>query len=209
MLKFKRILYYFQKRFTARTQEASVLVLTIAVMLLFSGQVLMMGLITTKSLTESGGLGAIQMAAREEAVTAMNDFELEELYPAYMRLVRTARDNTATFTPVAGGNLLCRYGRVACPVGSPDAVGHAWIRTTPVQNVTGVNWSTYRNRVWDDVANEWRPSDFTCDVWLEVRQLPDLTDEWPFTIVARVRGRGIDQILRRQTRIIPRGFSDL
>lgn len=209
MFQLNRLLRYFKQRFTARTQEASVLVLTIAVMLLFSGQVLMMGLITTKSLTESGGLGAIQMAAREEAVTAMNDFELEELYPAYMRLVRTARNDTATFTPVSGGDLLPRYGRCSimpCPVINPLP---PLVRSNVTPNETGVNWVTYRNRVWDDVANEWRPSDFTCDVWLEVRQLPDLTDEWPFTIVARVRGRGIDQILRRQTRIIPRGFSDL
>ncbi len=193
MFQSNHLLRYFKHRFTLRKQEASVLVLTIAVMLLFSGQVLMMGLITTKSLTESGGLGAIQMAAREEAVTAMNDFELEELYPAYVDMVRTARNNTATFTPIAGNDLLLLYGRTA----------------TVRQDATGVNWSTYRNRVWDDTTGNWRNSDFTCDVWLEVRQLPDLTDEWPFTIVARVRGRGIDQILRRQTRIIPSGYGDL
>jgi hypothetical protein len=188
--------------FTSPKKDASVLVLTIALMLLFSGQILMVGMVTTKSLTESGALSAFSMAAREEALGAMADFETRELYPAYMRMVNDARANTATFTPVTAEDLLDNYER--------DAI----FRRNATNNLARMNWSRYRQRLWDPINNVWIEGQFTTDVWLVSPFLlgPDAastTYEWPFTIVARVQGNGVDQVLRRQTTIIPEGFRDL
>jgi hypothetical protein len=184
-------------------QEGSVLILTIALMLLFSGQILMVGMITTKSLTESGALSAFSLAAREEAFGAMTDFETKELYPAYMRMANIARANIATVTPVSGQELLNNYRQTAA------------VRTDAVNNLAQRNWSTYRQRLWDPINNAYVDGPFTTNVWLESRLLPGpsgtMTDgfyEWPFTIVARVRGNGVDQVLRRQTTFIPEGFRD-
>ena len=195
-----------QSNFTRQKQEGSVLILTIALMLLFSGQILMVGLVTTKSLAESGALNALGMAAREEAFGAMADFESKELYPAYMAKVNVARANTTTVTPVTGEELLDDYGR-------DETVR----RTASLarQNGAMVNWSTYRQRLWDPNTNTYINGQFTTDVWLQSRVLPGSSGtvadgfyEWPFTIVARVRGAGVDQILRRQTTMIPEGYRD-
>ncbi len=186
--------------FTRQKQEGSVLILTIALMLLFSGQILMVGLVTTKSLAESGALNALGMAAREEAFGAMSDFEVQELYPAYMAKVNVARADTATFTPVSGEELLNDYGR------------NAALRTNAVTNFAKRNWSTYRQRLWDPNTDAYVNGPFTTNVWFEARSFTNaggqLMYEWPFTIVARVRGTGIDQTLRRQTTMIPEGFRD-
>jgi hypothetical protein len=195
-----------QSNFTRQKQEGSVLILTIALMLLFSGQILMVGLVTTKSLAESGALNALGMAAREEAFGAMADFESKELYPAYMAKVNVARANTTTVTPVTAEELLDDYGR-------DETVR----RTASLarQNGAMVNWSTYRQRLWDPNTNTYINGQFTTDVWLQSRVLPGSSGtvadgfyEWPFTIVARVRGAGVDQILRRQTTMIPEGYRD-
>jgi hypothetical protein len=191
--------------FTSPKKDASVMVLTIALMLLFSGQILMVGMVTTKSLTESGALSAFSMAAREEALGAMADFETRELYPAYMRMVNDARADTGTFTPVTAEDLLDNYDR--------DAI----FRRNATNNLARMNWSRYRQRLWDPINNVWIDGQFTTDVWLVSPFLlgPDAastTDdgyEWPFTIAARVQGNGVDQVLRRQTTIIPEGFRDL
>ena len=191
--------------FTRQKQEASVLILTIALMLLFSGQILMVGLVTTKSLTESGALNALGMAAREEAFSAMSDFETKELYPAYMRMVNLARANTTTFTPVTAEELLDNYNRTAT------------VRTDAVNNLAQLNWSTYRQRLWDSNTDTFVNGQFTTDVWFQARRLAgpdnilnngDDLYEWPFTIVARVRGTGVDQVLRRETTMIPEGYRD-
>jgi len=197
--------------FTRQKQEGSVLILTIALMLLFSGQILMVGLVTTKSLAESGALNALGLASREEAFGAMTDFEVKELYPAYMAKVNVARADTATVTPVTGQELLDDYSRTA----TLPAVSN--LRTDAVNNRAGRNWSAYRQRLWDPNTNAYVNGQFTTDVWFESRRLvgPDNTlntgddvYEWPFTIVARVRGTGVDQTLRRQTTLIPEGFRD-
>jgi hypothetical protein len=191
--------------FTSQKKDASVLVLTIALMLLFSGQILMVGMVTTKSLTESGALSAFSMAAREEAFGAMADFEAMELYPAYMRMVNDARSNTVTFTPISGQELLDNYGQGAA------------VRTDAVNNLAQRNWSTYRQRLWDPINNVWINGPFTTNVWFASQRLAgpdnvlnngDDVFEWPFTIVARVQGNGVDQVLRRQTTMIPEGFRD-
>ncbi len=191
--------------FTRQKQEGSVLILTIALMLLFSGQILMVGMVTTKSLAESGALNALGMAAREEAFAAMSDFETKELYPAYMRMVNLARANTTTFTPVTGEELLDNYNRAAL------------VRRDAVNNRAQRNWSTYRQRLWDPNTDAYVNGQFTTDVWFEARRLAgpdnifnngDDVYEWPFTIVARVRGAGVDQVLRRQTTMIPEGYRD-
>jgi hypothetical protein len=197
--------------FTRQKQEGSVLILTIALMLLFSGQILMVGLVTTKSLAESGALNALGMAAREEAFSAMSDFETKELYPAYMRMVNLARANTATFTPVTAEELLDDYSR------NPTPPNVSNLRTNAVTNFARQNWSTYRQRLWDPNTDAYVNGQFTTDVWFEARRLAgpdnifnnaDDLYEWPFTIVARVRGTGVDQVLRRQTTMIPEGYRD-
>ena len=85
------------------------------------------------------------------------------------------------------------------------------------QNGTRINWSAYRQRLWDPNTNAYINGIFTTDVWFEARRLAgpdnilnngDDVYEWPFTILARVRGPGIDQVLRRQTTIIPEGYRD-
>jgi hypothetical protein len=191
--------------FTSQKKDASVLVLTIALMLLFSGQILMVGMVTTKSLTESGALSAFSMAAREEAFGAMADFETRELYPAYMRMVNIARADIATVTPVSGIDLLDNYGRDAA------------VRRDAVNNLAQVNWSTYRQSLWDPINNVFINGQFTTNVWFFSQRLAgpdnvlnnaDDVYEWPFTIVARVQGNGVDQVLRRQTTMIPEGFLD-
>jgi hypothetical protein len=187
-------------------QQGSVLVLTIALMLLFSGQILMVGMVTTKSLSESGALGAFSIAAREEAFGAMTDFETKELYPAYMRMATVARANLATVTPISGQELWNNY--------NPNGA-NAVFRTDAVNNLGQRNWSAYRQQLWDPVANAYVNGPFTTNVWFESSILPGpsgtLEDgyyEWPFTIVAHVRGNGVDQVLRRQTTMIPEGFRD-
>ncbi|MCE2930699.1 MAG: hypothetical protein LW809_04865 [Vampirovibrionales bacterium] len=201
-----------KSNFARQKQEGSVLILTISLMLLFSGQILMVGLVTTKSLAESGALNALGMAAREEAFGAMADFESKELYPAYMAKVDDARRNVdrndnpvGPVTPVTGEELWDDYSR--------DAV----VRTDEINNLARQDWSDYRQRLWDPNTNAYVNGQFTTNVWFEARLLPgpdnipnsgDDLYEWPFTIVARVRGSGVDQILRRQTTIIPDGFRD-
>ena len=194
-----------KSNFARQKQEGSVLILTISLMLLFSGQILMVGLVTTKSLAESGALNALGMAAREEAFGAMADFESKELYPAYMAKVNVARADTANVTPITGQELWDDYNR------------NATVRKDAVNDFAKRNWSTYRQRLWDPISDTYVNGQFTTDVWFESKVLPgpdnipnsgDDLYEWPFTIVARVRGSGVDQILRRQTTIIPDGFRD-
>ncbi len=196
MKRFKSI----KSSFFLQKQEGSVLILTIALMLLFSGQILMVGLITTKSLSESGALNALGMAAREEAFGAMADFEIKELYPAYMKKVNDAKTDTANVTPVGGGELWDDYSR------------NVIVRKDAVNNFAKRDWSAYRQRLWDPINETYVNGRFTTDVWFESRSYTNagglLMFEWPFTIVARVRGSGVDQTLRRQTTIIPEGYRD-
>jgi hypothetical protein len=123
-----------------------------------------------------------------------------------MAKVNVARANTTTVTPVTAEELLDDYGR-------DETVR----RTASLarQNGAMVNWSTYRQRLWDPNTNTYINGQFTTDVWLQSRVLPGSSGtvadgfyEWPFTIVARVRGAGVDQILRRQTTMIPEGYRD-
>lgn len=122
-----------------------------------------------------------------------------------MRMVNLARANTTTFTPVTAEELLDNYNRAAL------------VRRDAVNNLAQQNWTTYRQRLWDSNTNTFVNGQFTSDVWFEARRLAgpdnilnnaDDVYEWPFTIVARVRGTGVNQVLRRQTTMIPEGYRD-
>jgi hypothetical protein len=206
-------LTFFKKRCPNVKQDASILILTVCLMFLFSGQVLMIGLITTKSMTESGALKAIGMSAREAAYGTMEDFETQELYPAYMKKVQATIADTTTVQNIGPAQLLTDY--------HPNAD----IRKNTTTNMANINWSTYQLKVSNPAstgaANRYNTSPFTCNVWLEVVELPSgtiVTDPttmtaaksyaWPYTIVVQVKGGGVDQTLRRPTHIIPSGYMD-
>ena len=205
------LLAFFKKRCPNVKQDASILILTVCLMFLFSGQVLMIGLITTKSMTESGALKAIGASAREAAYGAMEDFETQELYPAYMKKVQATIADATTIQNIGPAQLLTDY------------YPNAGIRKNTTANMANINWSTYQvklsNPASTSAANRYNTSPFICNVWLEVVELPSgtiVTDPtsmtgtyaWPYTIVVQVKGGGVDQTLRRPTHIIPAGYLD-
>jgi|GEM_PF-6204028 len=175
--------------FFSSTQEGSVLVLTLAMMLVFSGQVLMMGMVTTKSLTETGALQTIGMSAREEAFSAMQDFEAREIYPQFLTWVTTSK-TTLGAQHVTATTFLNSYGNAA------------GFRSNIATNFSKTNWSTYRNRIWDEATNQYVDGVFAVNVWL------DTSSGWPYTVVANVTGSGINQTIRRRSSVIPPGYSD-
>jgi hypothetical protein len=144
------------------------------VMLIFSGQIMMMGLVSNKSLAESGATAAMADGARNAAYQAMDDFEVKDAYPTIMGLINTAKTDTATTTHITATSIFNLYGKTA----------------TTRTDGTGTNWGSYTPTFWMEPA-------------------PSTTDGYPFRIVARVKGNGINQVLYRETRIIPNGYTDV
>jgi hypothetical protein len=180
----------FHTLFQNSRQNASVLVLTLMMMLVFSSQILMMGLVSTKSLTESGAFGAMSLIAREAAYQAMDDFELKEVYPVVMSVIATAKADTGSVNHLTQAEIMADYGKTA----------------TPRQDGVGVNWSAYVPAFWNADTDAYVNGDYRVNVWLEPG--PAATDGWPYQVVAQVKGNGINQTLRRETRLVPDGYSD-
>jgi hypothetical protein len=175
----------------SKKQRASVLVMTLMVMLIFSGQIMMMGLVSNKSLAESGASAAMADGARNAAYQAMDDFEIKDAYPTLMGMINTAKTTTSTTTHITATDVFNLYGK-----------------TAPTRtDGTGTNWEAYTPTFWNSDTNAYVNSPYTVNVWLEPAS--GTTDGYPFRVVARVKGNGINQVLFREVRVVPNGYTDI
>jgi hypothetical protein len=108
-----------------------------------------------------------------------------------MGMINTAKTSTSTTTHITAASIFNLYSKTAAT------------RT----DGTGTNWGAYAPPFWNADTNAYVNSPYTVNVWLEPAS--GTTEGYPFRVVARVKGKGINQVLYRETHIIPNGYTDI